>query len=208
MSYLPQCLDNASVINSFLNSFHPKVLDVYTKLFIEETIITADVLKNRIFGKEETIKTLMQIVEEHNINFEKRIGVDYSYGSYKNYKTTKKYLQAFLQYQYKTNDISIDDVRYNFCEHYFTFLITFRPCNNNGANKHIQRLKKIVNYAYKMGYVQSNNLLSYSLKFNPFHQHKLTWEEIEKLQSLKLQNIALSKVLDIFIKRAAQYAAT
>lgn len=192
-------VNTASVVNPFLDSFQSKILDAYSKLFIEGKQITADVLKNRIFGKEERGKTLMQIVEEHNVNFEKRIGVDYSYGSFKNYKTTKKYLEAFIQYHYKKNDISINDVKYSFCEHYFAFLITCRPCNNNGANKHIQRLKKIINYAYKMGYVQANNLLSYSLKFNPFHQHKLTWEEISKLQSLHLQNPALSKVLDIFV---------
>lgn len=141
----------------------------------------------------------MHIVEEHNINFEKRIGIDYSYGSYKNYKTTKKYLEAFLQHQYKKKDIGIDEVKYSFCEHYFAFLITSKPCNNNGANKHIQRLKKIVNYAYKMGYVQSNNFLSYSLKFNPFHQHELTWEEIKQLQSLNIQNTSLCRVFDIFL---------
>jgi site-specific recombinase XerD len=191
--------DNSITINSFLDSFQSKVLDAYSKLFIEGKQITADLLKDRIFGIVERSKSLMEIVEEHNINFEQRIGVDYSYGSYKNYKTTKKYLQAFIQHQYKKNDISINEVKYSFCEHYFAYLITHRPCNNNGANKHIQRLKKIVNYAYKMGYVQNNNLRSYSLKFNPFHQHKLTWEEIDKLQSLHLTNAALSNVLDVFV---------
>lgn len=168
-------------------------------MFIEGKPVNADVLKERIFGKVEKGNTLMNNVQEHNENFEKRIGIDYSYGSYKNYKTTKKYLEAFLQHQHKKTDISIADVKYSFCEHYFTFLTTCKPCNNNGANKHIQRLKKIVDYAYKMGYVNNNALLSYSLKFNQFVQHKLTWEEIGKLQSLQLNNPALIRVVDIFL---------
>ncbi len=191
--------NNCNLINPFLDSFQSKILDAYSKLFIEGTVITADILKARIFGKEETGKTLIQVVEEHNVNFEKRIGIDYSYGSFKNYKTTKTYLEAFLQHQYKKRDIPLKEVKYSFCEHYFTFLTTCRPCNNNGANKHIQRLKKIINYAHKMGYVQSNNLRAYSLKFKPFHQYKLSWEEIEVLQKLNLENIALKKVLDIFL---------
>jgi site-specific recombinase XerD len=193
------CNHDTASINAYLDAFQSKVLDAHTKMFIEKQPLTADALKAAIFGKVIKEKTLLDVVIEHNIAFEKRIGIDYSYGSYKNYKTTKKYLEAFLEHQYKKKDISINDVNYSFCEHYFAFLITCRPCKNNGANKHIQRLKKIVNYAYKMGYVQTNNLLSYSLKFNPFHQHKLTWEEIDKLQTLNLQNDALSKVLDIFL---------
>lgn len=191
--------ENSRSLNLFLDAFCSKVMDAYTKLFIEESIVTAEGLKERIFGKSQKIKTLMQVVEEHNEMFEKRIGTDFSYGSFKNYKTTKKYLAEFIQFQYKRKDLPITEVKHSFCEHYYTFLTTQRPCNVNGANKHIQRLKKIVNYAFKMGYVANNALLSYSLKFTPFTQSKLTWEEIEKLQNLHLHNQTLLKVRDIFI---------
>jgi len=50
-----------------------------------------------------------------------------------------------------------------------------------------------------MSYIESNPLLAYSLKFKPFHQLKLSWEEIDLLQNLKLSNEQLNKVRDIFI---------
>lgn len=190
---------NADTINSFLDSFHSKVLEAYSSLFVTKTLITAEVLKERIFGKIETEKTLMEIIVEHNSLFEKRIGVDYSYGSFKNYKTTKKYLEEFIQHQYSKKDIPISKVNYNFCEHYFSFLTSLRPCNVNGANKHIQRLKKIVNFSYKMGYVDSNRLLAYSLKFNPFVQEKLTWEEIDSIKAIEPHNNTLMLVRDVFL---------
>jgi site-specific recombinase XerD len=189
----------ANRINTFLDSFQSKVLNAYSNLFVEGISVTVELLRDRIFGRTEKQKTLMEIVKEHNQEFEKRIGIDYSYGSYKNYKTTAKYLGAFLQHQYKRADISIKEVKHGFCELYFGFLTTQRPCNINGANKHIQRLKKIVNYAYKRGYVNTNSLLSYSLKFTQFVQEKLTKEEIEKLQKQSFHNSTLKQVADVFL---------
>jgi len=190
---------NAETLNAYFDAFLTKILQAHTRLFLEGKSITSEILKERIFGKEEKEKTLMEVVTEHNDRFEKRIGVDYSYGSFKNYKTTKKYLAAFLKYQYEKPDMLISDVKYAFCEHYFSYLTTEMPCHVNGANKHIQRLKKIINYAYKMGYVSKNNLLSYSLKFSPFNQIKLTWEDLQKLQVLQPDNVTLSQVRDVFI---------
>jgi site-specific recombinase XerD len=190
---------NADTQNSFLDSFHSKVLDAYTKLFIEGGTITAELIKERIFGKVQSVKTIIDVVTEHNEMFEKRIGIDYSYGSFKNYKTTKKYLAEFVQTKYKKKDLPITEINYSFCEHYYNYLVHEKPCNNNGANKHIQRLKKLVNYAYKMGYVSSNALMSYSLKFNRFVQQKLTWDDIVKLQSLQLHNQTLERIRDVFL---------
>jgi hypothetical protein len=77
---LNKAAPNSDSINSFLDSFHSKVLDAYSKLFIEGNGITAEILKDKIFGKTQKEKTLMEIVMEHNEMFEKRIGIDYSYG--------------------------------------------------------------------------------------------------------------------------------
>jgi len=132
---------NAHILNTYLDSFVTKILQAHTQLFADDKPFTNEELKERIFGRVVKEKTLLETVSEHNLNFEQRIGIDYSYGSYKNYKTTKKYLQAFIEHQYKKKDIPISQVKYAFCEHYFTYLTSVKPCNVNGANKHIQRLK-------------------------------------------------------------------
>jgi site-specific recombinase XerD len=150
---------------------------------------------------EDVIKAhfLVAVTEEHNRHFEGLVGTKYSYGSYKNHKTTLSYLKEFVNKYYHRKDIALKNVDYKFCEKYFHFLTTEKPCNNNGANKHIQRLKKIINYALKMGYTNSNSIASFSVKFTPYNRAKLTWEEILKLQRLKVNNPTLKKVLDIFL---------
>ena len=55
--------EDAERVNAFLDSFNSKVLDVYSKLFIEEITITADLLKERLFGKVEKVKSLIEVVK-------------------------------------------------------------------------------------------------------------------------------------------------
>ena len=58
---------DADTLNPFLDSFQSKILDVYSKLFIEGKQISSDILKERIFGRVEKEKTLLQVVREHKI---------------------------------------------------------------------------------------------------------------------------------------------
>ncbi len=192
--------DSLGEMNTYLQTFKNKIDNAHSHLFIAKQEITADKIKAMIYG-EDVIKTysLIAITEEHNNQFEKLIGAKYSYGSYKNYKTTLSYLKEFVRKQYNRQDIPLKDINYKFCERYFHFLTSEKPCNNNGANKHIQRLKKIINYAVKMGYTNANTVASYSVKFTPFNRAKLTWEEINKLKKQNLTNPTLRNVLQVFL---------
>lgn len=192
--------ESADEMNTYLQTFKNQIDNAHSHLFIAKQEITIEKIKSMIFG-EEVIKnyTLIAVTEEHNKHFEKLIGTKYSYGSYKNYKTTLSYLEEFIKMQYNRKDIPLKDINYKFCERYFHFLTSEKPCNNNGANKHIQRLKKIINYALKMGYINANTVASYSVNFTPFNRSKLTWEEINKLKKLKLDNPTLKNVLQVFL---------
>lgn len=120
-------IEDADSINAYLNSFQSKVLEAHTKLFVSHEVLTADGLKAVLFGNVAKEKTLLDVVTEHNTMFEKRIGIDYSYGSFKNYKTTRKYLEAFVQCQYKKKDLPLAEIKYAFCEHYF---FAKKKCND------------------------------------------------------------------------------
>ena len=190
----------AALINSLLNITKSDVLKAITDLHLSKTEVTIENVRKLLKGEEVTENYyLLKLVEEHNINFEKQIGVQYSNGSYKNYKTTLSYLKEFVNRQYRKHDLPLKQLNQKFCEQYYIWLTTEKPCNQNGAAKHIQRLKKVVNYAVKMGYLNSNPINNYVVKMKTVPRVALSWEEINKIQNLQLQDKRLQTVKDIFI---------
>ena len=175
-------------LNKYLEEFKGKIYSAYTSILSRRENISTHLLKEEIFGVRMQKKYgLIETAKEHNEQFEKLIGVKYSYGSFKNYKTTLKFLKEFVSFQYKKSDMLFDKMDYKFCENYFFFLTTHKTCTTNGANKQLQRVKKIVNYAVKLGYISASPINSYSLHFKPVKRYPLSLAEINKLIDLDLQ---------------------
>jgi site-specific recombinase XerD len=171
-------------------------------LLLQDEAITAeaykDALKGRVAPKQKQY-TLLETATEHNQQFQQQIGEKYSYGSYKNYKTTLKYLHQFIPAYCTKKDLPLASIDFKFCEAFFTWLTTTKSCHTNGANKQIQRLKKILNYSIRAGYLSLNPTASYSLEFRPHQKVALQLWEIKALQSLKLQRQTLREVRDVFL---------
>lgn len=187
-------------LNRYLESYKGKIFSAYSTLLSTGETINAENFKEAFFGKPDVRKHyLIGTTKEHNIQFEKLIGTKFSNGSYKNYKTTLKYLIEFIPLQYKIKDILLTQADYKFCESYFDYLTNTKNCKTNGANKQIQRIKKIINYATRAGYIQSNPMSSYTLQFKPANRIALTMEEIKLIMKVNFRREVLQKVRDVFI---------
>lgn len=190
----------AKDINSYLDAFKGKLTEAYSQLFIAQQDITLDAIRTIVLGKPSGAKhTIIQVAEEHNQHFQSLVGVKYSGGSYKNYKTTLKYLQEFVPRHSRKRDIPLENVDYSFCQAFYVYLTTEKTCRTNGANKQIQRLKKIMNYAIRHGYIKTNPLATYTLEFERVHKEALTLQEINKLMNLQLHRPVLQQVRDVFL---------
>ncbi|MEQ1799858.1 MAG: site-specific integrase [Lacibacter sp.] len=192
---------SSSVINQAIESFKSRIYQAYSKIVATSEELTAEKLKEAFYGNKRQVKviSLIETATEHNRNFESMIGIKYSYGSYKNYKTSLKYLCEFVPKYFKKKDIPLELVNYRFCEAFYGFLTTEKKCKVNGANKQLQRLRKIVNYALKQGYLNRNPMASFTLQFTPVNKVALTIEEIGWLQQLDLKRDILQKVRDAFL---------
>ena len=191
---------DATTINTYLEAFKSKIQNAYSQLYIAQQDITLDAIKALVLGQSITPKhTLLSVANEHNVHFKSMLGIKYSPGSYKNYKTTLLYLTEFVPIYHGKPDISLGLVNYKFCEAFFTYLTTKKTCHTNGANKQLQRLKKLINYAIKLGYIPTNPMASFTLEFDPVNKVALTVPEIDKLRKLKLQRVVLERVRDVFL---------
>lgn len=193
---------NDPSLNTYLELFKAKLYDAYSKLTLSHEYLTPELFKEVLAGKkpkEEKKHFLIQTTEQHNKNFESLIGVKYSYGSYKNYKTTLKYLKEFIPLIYKQKDIELNKVNFNFCEQFYSFLTTEKTCTTNGANKQIQRLKKIINYSIKQGYINFNPMATFTLEFKPVTKIALTQDEVNRLAKMTFSRKTLENVRNAFL---------
>lgn len=194
-------IKKANEINQFLENFKSRIYSTYSKVLTTKSELNMNSFKEEFYGTKVIIKekTLIATTEEHNKEFEKLVGKKYSYGSYKNYKTTLTYLREFVPFFFKQKDIELSKVDFKFCEAYYSFLTSQKPCNNNGANKHIQRVRKIINYAVNSGYITISKMNTYKLENTPTTKPFLTLDEISRIESLKIQRKSMNDVRNVFI---------
>lgn len=191
-------------INDCINIYRNRIHEIYKQLIEERKTVTALSIKAILLGNEEETKTFLKVAEYHNKNFEDNIGTRYSYGSYKNYKTTLKYLREFIPKFYRTKDLQLNQLNYKFLTDFEHFLKTKeikkkRKCNHNGAMKHIQRLKRIVNMAIANDWIVQNPFCKYKVSYNRYDREYLNWQELNILMQAPVKNIHQEVAKDLFV---------
>ncbi len=87
-----------------------RLMECYQQLLVEHKVITADKIKSLFLGETESENTLLGLIIFHNKNMQ---GV-LTHGTLKNYYTTEKYLKKFLNEKYKSGDIYLSSLNYQF----------------------------------------------------------------------------------------------
>src|SRR5690606_20652006 len=144
---------------------------------------------------------LLELIKYHNTNMNGTI----KRGTIKNYFSTEKYLKKFLLKKIKSNDIYLKYISYSFIVDFETFLRTaptlnkHQPLSNNGIMKHLERLKKLINLALKLEWIDKDPFARYSLKFTKFDRVYLNKEELEQLEGTSFKNTTHQKTRDVFV---------
>lgn len=191
----------ADIINPSIESEIHRIRQNIVQLQLSKEPVTLDNLKRLLVGEtlRKKVPTLLEVIAEHNEQFRRQIGTRYSFGSLKNYLTTERFMKEFLPEIYGKKDLQLDQVNLKFCERWYIWLTTQKTCANNGAAKHIQRIKKIVQYAVLHQYLSANPILGYRCTLKSIPRTPLTWEEIERIMGLSLQTERLEQTRLIFV---------
>ena len=96
----------AESINSSIELWRNRVYEANKSFLLADQLPTAEQIKNRLLGQENRQNTLISLANFHNDRMKSLIGNSTTYGSYKNYKTTLKFLKKFLKEKYHITDIS------------------------------------------------------------------------------------------------------
>jgi site-specific recombinase XerD len=194
--------DELKQLNSYLEEIRGKLVKHYRALHVNDEVITAEAVKNAYLGIAEKQRnhTLLWVVAQHNEHMQKMLRA----GTLKNYYTTEKYLKVFIPHKFRTKDILLKDLNYEFIssfEHYVRShsIQESEPCANNGAMKHMERLKKMVRWAEKNEWIDKNPFVSFQLKFHRHERDFLSEMELSAIENQLLENPMLQTVRDLFI---------
>ncbi|MCL6265413.1 site-specific integrase [Flagellimonas myxillae] len=191
----------ARLLNSYLDEVYVQIMDSHKQLLGEGKVITAQAIKARFLGQDDQNKTLKELVEYHN----KTQVLVLRPGTMKNYYSTERYLDKFLDEKLKLPDIYLKQLSYRFILDFEQYLRTYQPkkarktCSNNGAMKHLERLMKMVNLAVRLEWLAKDPFRNYKLNFHKTERSYLSERELHLIEETTFSGAGYEKVKDVFL---------
>ena len=172
----------------------------YSYLLALDKPVDAETLKNQYLGIGEKQKTICEAFDMHNKRFAEKVSVSKkSANTLKRLEITKQKVIAFLQYQFKVLDKSLNDIRFSFAADFEHYLSTVQKIGSNTSMKYIKNVKQVLKMAADQGWILVNPLSGFKCSYDEPQRERLTMEEIMKLYHKDLQIARLEEVRDVYL---------
>jgi len=189
--------------NRMLDQIKGKLIGIYQDLRIREEFIDAKTIRDRYLGNNEKKNTLLKLIDFHYESQKHTL----SESTLKYYKTTKRYLIAFLQTKKKTQDIYLRQIDYKFITEYEAFLRSYQPPSqskrklaHNTVMKLMSRFRTLINFAIKLEWMEHYPFRAYKLSYKQSTRTFLDARELKtiELKQFSFERLQLAKDLFIF----------
>lgn len=191
----------AQEINAYLKEVESELFHCYRELRSQSPHITPQMVKARYFGEDCNQFTLKLLFEYHSTH----CGHVLCKATLSHYRTTQKYLLMYVKKQYKSDDYNLSRLNHQFIVGFETFLRRLYPANchaslsNNGAMKHIQRLRKMIRMAIENEWIEKDPFRKFKVRMQKREREFLTLAELQKIQDYHSEMERLRIVKDLFI---------
>jgi integrase len=186
-------------MNNYLDLLQTKVYETQRELMNGGYEVTAPAIKNKLFGKEERQKTILEVYKYHNQQFEELVGKEYSLGTFKKFKTCLISLEEFLKWKHNISDFPIKSLSHQFVTDYEFYLKSVQNLQHNTAMGYIKKLKKIVRQCVANDWLDKDPFMSYKIKIRDTHRTYLLEEELQILTNKNISIERFNVVRDIFL---------
>ncbi|MBU2902912.1 site-specific integrase [Maribacter dokdonensis] len=189
------------ILNSYLDETYNHIFKSYRDLKLEHKLITAQSIKSRYLGEDETHHSINDIITYHNEDMKDKL----KWGTQKNYYTTQGYISKFLLKTYKTSDMYLRELDYDFITKFEKYLRSYIPVDhhkrmgNNTVMKHIERFRKLVNLSVKLGWINRDPFVNYKSKFIKNERGFLRLDELHAIEKKSFTTTRLQLVKDLFV---------
>ncbi|GAB6010011.1 site-specific integrase [Dysgonomonas reticulitermitis] len=186
-------------LNHYLETVKAKFYQIHRELEIDGKRVTANVIRDRYHGKDESSKTLVDVYKEHNKKCRALIGIDFTESTVEKFDTSLSHLQEYIKYRSGTDNILLSDVNSQFINDFDFYLKTVRKCQHNSSLKHLKNLKKIIRIALANDWIRKDPFYGIQFKHEETNIEFLTQEELETLIHKEFTIPRLAQVRDIFV---------
>lgn len=185
--------------NAFLDHVQSKVYDAHRYLSENEKLITAETLKDRLIGKAEKARMLIDTFRDHNSKMAALVDKDFAKGTFERYKTSLSHTKEFLNSRYDTSDIDIKKIDHSFITEYDFFLRNIHGCANNTAVKYMNNFGKIIRICLSNGWIAVDPFANYKGKIKTVDRVYLSKDEMQRWADKKFEIDRLGQVRDVFL---------
>jgi site-specific recombinase XerD len=190
----------SSELNAYLDVIQNSIYDIQKEFALKKELLTAGIIKTRILNKsEEKKQTILDVYRYHNEQFEKMVGVQYSYGTFKKFKSALYSLKKFVLWKYKKPDVELNEINHQFIKDYEFYLKAIQGVQHNSAMGNIKKLKKIVRHCVANEWITNDPFKSYRITTEETFRNFLLMRELQNIISKPLSITRLDQVRDIFV---------
>ena len=187
-------------LNKYMDQVFTGLHEAHRQLLQEEVDITSAGIKARYLGEDDRGKTLLDLISYHNTSM---ISV-LRKGTMKNYYSTERCIKEFLKEKMGVEDIPLKKLNYGFIVDFEQYIRKYKPatrmgCANNGAMKHMERLKKMSRLAVKLEWLEKDPFINYKLRFEKTERQFLTERELQLIEDTTFNIPSTQHIKDLFI---------
>lgn len=110
--------EEARAINVCLKTMEQGVFQAHRELNLGNKEVTAANIKNKLLGQDTDHRYIIEEFKEHNKKMEAHIGKQYARATWKRFENTLKHTQEFILWKYKTSDLDLSRLNYEFIENF------------------------------------------------------------------------------------------
>jgi integrase/recombinase XerD len=190
-------------VNNHIDDIRYRIKEKFRFLEEKQCDITAETIKEAYLGNHSIQKSRHSLCEL--LNYHSKIeGEKLKGGTLKNYVVTEEYLKRFIKQKFCADDLPLSKLNYEFItelEYYIrnNLLKTHDPCLGNGAIKHLERLKKMVNWAKQLQWIPANPFADYQLSLKRYKRPKLIIDELIRIENQQFNTNKLTYIKDLFL---------
>ncbi len=192
-------------LNRFIEEARIKVHQIVTELQQNDEPVNAKVVQQRFYGinpNKKTERTILEVIQSHDDDAEKLIGIDFAKTTVLRYKSMKRYLAEMIKKNYDVDDLPLSQFTGEVIRAYEVFLKTEKDMSQNTLIRYMKALKKITNRCIANDWIHKDPFVGIKFREEPTEPEFLTIEELNRIYECEPGCKRLEVVRDMFLMSA------
>ncbi|MGE7775172.1 site-specific integrase [Chitinophaga sp. NPDC101104] len=187
-------------INKHIENTRTKIANIFRALQDTQDYVSAQNVKEAYTGKSHKDHTVRNLFKKHEKKFQKILAP----GTWKNYAATHQYVLNFIKHQFKSEDLHVRQLNYEFISDLESYipehpLKNSDPCLGNGIAKHLERFRGIVNWGDDLGWFKKEPFRKFKICKAKTKREKLKAHQLKMMETKRLTSPDLEFARDLFL---------